>query len=175
MPNRPCEPGLFRLVPIGPEHRLELFDEVVDVFELAVDRGKSHEGHLVDRAETVEDLFPDIPRRNLAVEVLINVRLDVANDRLDLTFAHRPLVACLFQAGPNLLAIERYAGAILLDDLERRLFDFLVRRESSLANQAFAAASDDEVLARAGVDDFRLPVATKWAHHVSETIFKSVD
>src|ERR1700722_4904949 len=53
-----------RLVPVCAQHRFEFFDEVVDVFELAVDRREADESDLVDGAEAVEHLFADVAGRN---------------------------------------------------------------------------------------------------------------
>src|SRR5579872_6396735 len=156
-------------MPVGAEDRLELVNEVVDVLELPIDRGKADECDLVDRAQAVEHLFTDVTRGDLAVEVLIDVRLDVANNGLNLTFAHGPLVARLFAAGTNLLAVERNPGSVFVDDLEGRLLDLFVGGEPALANQAFPAAADHEVLARAGIDHLRFPVAAERAHHMRIT------
>src|SRR5580704_3265290 len=153
-------------MPIRAEHGFELFDEVVHVFELAVNRGKTHERDLVDRAEPIEDFLADIAGGNFAVEALIDVGLDVANDGLDLAFADWPLVAGLFQTGPDLLPVEGNAGAVFLDHFEGRFLDLFVSRESPLANQALAPPPDHEILAGARINDFRLPVATERANHV---------
>ena len=64
-------------MPVGPEDGFQLFDEVVDVFELAVNRGKPDERYLVDRSQPIEHFFADIPGGNFAVEALVDVRLDV--------------------------------------------------------------------------------------------------
>ena len=84
-------------MPIRAEHRFELFDEVVDVFELAINRGKADKRDLVDRSQPIENLLPDIAGGDLAVEILIDVGFDVANKGLDLTFADGPLVTGLFR------------------------------------------------------------------------------
>src|SRR5262245_41878802 len=79
------------------EHGFQLFHEVVDVLELAVHRGEPHERHLIDVAEHAEDPLADAPRRDLALEVLVDVGFDFADDPLDLLFADGALVTRLLE------------------------------------------------------------------------------
>jgi hypothetical protein len=62
---------------------------------------------------------------------------------------------------------NRHARAILLDDLQRGLFDFLVRRKppAALAIQAFPPATNDKLLAGTRVDDFRFGLSTERTEH----------
>src|SRR5262249_8750033 len=115
------------------EHRFQFFDEVVDVLELAVHRSEPDERHLIDVAEHAEDPLADAPRRDFALEVLVDVGFDFADDSLDLLFTHRALVARLLEPRADLLAVEGHPRSVLLDDLQGRLFDLLVRRKPPAA------------------------------------------
>ena len=83
--------------------------------------------------------------------------------RLTLT---RPLLAGHHDALDELLALERLAPAVFLDDHERHALDILVRREAPLALQALAPPPDARtVLRSARVDDAVIPISAVWASH----------
>ena len=150
------------------EHWLQLFDEVVHVFELAVDGGEADEGDLVDLPQRAEHLLADMPRLDFAVETFVDVGFGVADDGFDLVFANGPFVAGFFETDANFLAIEGDARAVLLNHLQRRFFNLFVRGETSAALRlkALAASANDKLLAGARINDLRFAVTTEWTHHV---------
>jgi hypothetical protein len=105
--------------------------------------------------------------RDLAVEVGLDIDLDVGDQPLDLVGADRPFVTSFLDAEADLLAVERDPRTILFDDLQRRFFDFLPRRKPPVAAQALPAAADLKFLAAAGVDDLGLALAAEGTFHVS--------
>src|SRR5262249_28612708 len=126
--------------------------------------------HLIDFAEHVEHALADVPRRHLAVEVLVYVGFDLADDPLDLLFADRSLVAGLLQPRADFPAVERDARAVLFDHLQRRLFDLLVGREPAPAFpiEALPATSNHKLVAGARVDDFRFSLTAEGAEHTGQ-------
>ena len=64
------------------------------------------------------------------------------------------------------MAVELLAPAVLFNDVEVLLLDFLVRGESALALGAFAPAADARVVRVARVYDIGFAVGAKRAAHV---------
>ena len=85
--------------------------------------------------------------------------------RLDGFVADGPL-AGLFQAGRIFFTIEGNSRAVLLDDFQRRFFDFFIGGEAAIATEALATTADGELgIKRSRVDHARFTVSTKRAHH----------
>ena len=148
------------------EQPLERGHELVDVLEVAVDRGEADEGHLVELLQAVHQELADLVGRDLAVGALLHHGLDPLDDRLERLHRDRALLAGLQQALHHLLAVEALAAAVLLDDEVRDLVDALVGREALAAVEALAAAADHVAfLALARVDDLVLEVGAERALH----------
>src|SRR5262249_25365914 len=76
------------------------------------------------------------------------------DDRFQLLVLDRSLPACFGKPRANFIAAERFADAILLDDLDVRLFQPLVAGESTFAMQTLAPpANDVAVFAGSAVHD----------------------
>src|SRR5690606_8605306 len=148
-----------------PQHRLQFLDEVVDVFKLAVHRRKPHKRHLVHFPQGIEHPLADDPRGDFPLEILVNVRLDLADDPLDVVGADRPFVARLLQPRADLLPVERHARPVFLDHLQRRFFDLFVGRVPPAAFQTLATPADYELLTAARVHNLGFPVTAEWTHH----------
>src|SRR5262249_445468 len=103
------------------------------------------------------------------------VGFDFADDPLDLLLAHRALVTRLLESRTDLLAVERHPRAVLLDDLERRLFDLLVGREPPTAFpvQTFPPTPDHKLFAGARVDDFCFGLAAERTEHAMNRLMTS--
>src|SRR5262249_22325138 len=70
------------------------------------------------------------------------------------------------QAGHDLVAVERFAPAILFDDHVGNFVDPLVAGEPSLAFQAFAASANGISFARfARINNSIFEVSAEWALH----------
>src|SRR5262249_31742353 len=105
------------------QHRLQFLDEILYVFELAVDAGKTDEGDLVELAQMAHDGLAEILRGHFAVEVRVDVTFDGADDPFDLIFADGALPAGFFQTALDLVAFEGDTRAVFLHDAQRGLFD----------------------------------------------------
>ena len=144
----------------------ELLDEVVDVLELAVDRGKADVRHLVELPQLVHHEPADFRGRDLALGPVLQRRLDAVSHRLDRGEAHRTLLAGLEQPRHQLLPLEALAAAVLLHHHVRDLIDPLVAGEPPAAVEALAAAADDlALLALARVDDLIAEMSAERALH----------
>src|SRR6266581_1018876 len=125
----------------------ELVDLVLDFLEIherPVHRGEANVRHLVQAAELVHHQFADFTRGNLE------------------------LGGGLHQAGEQLLAVEVFAAAVLLHDVEGHGLDPLVGGEALRALQALAPATDR--LARIGVtrvDHLEVDMTTIGALHLT--------
>src|SRR5262249_47988824 len=151
--------------PRAAEHGFEFFDEIGHVLEVPIDRGKTDESDLVDVAQRFHHFFADVPRGDFALEVLVEVDFDVGNDPFDRFLADRTLPARFVAAIAVFGPVEGDAGAVFFDDFQGRFFDFFIRCEPPFTLQTLPAATNDELLTPAGVDDFRLVVPAKWTHH----------
>lgn len=153
----------------------QLFEEVVDIVELAVDAGEADEGHLVEIAEIPHHQFSHLPALHFALVLLIDFVLDRRGGRLDLAAADGPLPAGSFEAAFDLFAVEGDAGAVFLDDFDRRFFGPLVGRETPTATGTLAPAADRQpVLARSGVDHAVVIGAAIGAFHIGFTIHRGL-
>ena len=66
------------------QHRPQLFEEIVDVVELAIDAGEAHERHLVEVAEVAHHELAQLAAFHFALELLIDVVLDRGGRGFDL-------------------------------------------------------------------------------------------
>src|SRR5262249_57863457 len=87
---------------------LQLVEELVDVLELAVDGGEANVGDLVELAEALHDDRPDPGGRDLALLRIVQHRLDLVDDAVELDRGHRPLLARLGEPHAQLVAVESF-------------------------------------------------------------------
>src|SRR5690606_21345244 len=107
-----------------------------------VDRCEAHVGDLVELLQLVHHELADFRRGDLLLGPLLQRRLDAVGDRLDLRHADRPLLARLQQPRDQLLPLEAFSAAVLLDDHVGDLVDALVAREAAPAAQTLAPPTD---------------------------------
>src|SRR5256886_2777232 len=142
----------------------ELVDLVLDFLEIherPVHRGEANVRHLVQASELVHDQFADFPRGNLDLAAGAELGLDLVHDAFHRAGRDLALGGGLHQPGEQLLAVEVFAAAVFLHDVERHRLDPLVGGEALRALQALAAAADR--LARigvTGVDHLEVDVTT---------------
>src|SRR4051812_39541296 len=168
----PSHPLIFPCTTRGPilalrEHRLHLVHEVADVLKLPVDRGKTDVGDLIELFQVLHRQFAeDRPRDFLAKVAGVNVGFDFADDRFDLLVADWAFVASLFEATAELGRVERLAGLVLLDDLERALLDLLDGRNAALAVAADPPTTGGEAAGlAAGINDGEIAFTAKGTFH----------
>src|SRR4029078_2525142 len=127
-----------------------------DVPEVAVDRRKTHVGHLVEPLQLLHYERADLGSRDFFRVSRVEHHFDAIGTVLDRGDAHRPLLARFQQAGNQLLPLEALPAAVLLHDHVRDVSDSLVARETLLAIRAQAlppAADLAAILFLARVDD----------------------
>src|SRR5262245_12353091 len=143
------------------EHGLQFIDEIAHILELAINAGEANVRDLIDIRQPLHDQFTDLGAVDLRFAVGIHLALHLRNDRLNLLVLDRSLPTRLGQSSPNFLAAERLANAILLHDLDVRLFQPFVAGKSPLAMQTLAPPTNDiAVFAGPAVHD---PVLIKMA------------
>src|SRR5438309_1112193 len=148
----------------------ELVDLVLDFLEIherPVDRGEANVRHLVQAAELVHHQFADFTRGNLDLAARSELGLDLVHDAFHRTGGDLALGGRLHQAREQLLAVEVFAAAVLLHDVERHGLDSLVGGEALGALQALAPATDRlPRIGVTGVDHLEVDVTTIGALHL---------
>src|ERR1043165_681860 len=146
--------------------RLQLLHELSHVLELQIDGGEADVGDLVEFLQAAHDHLADLRRRALALRRLLHVLLDGVDDAVELRGRDGPLLAGPKESGHHLVAVERLAPPVLLDDHVGDFVNALVGRDPPLTFQALAAAADGIALARlARVDDLVFEVTAEGASH----------
>jgi len=88
-------------------------------------------------------------------------------DRFDRGGANRSLLAGLRQTGQDLLAIERLAPTVFLDNHREGFFDPLIGCVAALAGETFAAASNNlPFLGHPGIDDLIFDIIAEGTFHL---------
>ena len=158
----PCLQGSLR------QQGFEFFQEVVDVFELAVDGGEADVGDFVDFVELLHDEFADDFGGNFAFVFVIDEFVEFGDDFFLCLGRHGTFFAGFADSGKDFASVVGLAVSALLDDEGRYFFDLFVSRVAPLAFRAFAPAADNaSVIHRPGVDDFVVVVFAVGAVHNS--------
>src|SRR5688500_5653919 len=161
MPN---DGSLFLLLDV--QQILELGHEFANVAEVTIDRGEPDVGDLVQHPELVHHERANLLGAHLALGFLLQRRLDPVSDRLERSDADGPLLTRFEQPGQQLLPLEPFAAAVLLDHHVGDLVDPLVTGEPAPAAEALAAPADDlPLLALAGIHHFVAEVRAVWTLH----------
>src|SRR6478672_173055 len=147
--------------------RFELVLELLDVLEIAIDRGEPHVGDQVEVAQDPQRLLADRRRLDLVADPVSELGLDPHRRLLDLGERHGSLDARPHEARQELLAVERLARAVALDHVQRGVLDPLERRHPLPAEQALAAAANGALAGHAAVDDLRLAMFAVRAVHAA--------
>src|SRR5688572_3720447 len=101
----------------------------------------------------LHDQLPDVPGIDLVLALGAAVVLAARDQGLDLCIADRSSPTRLLQPTAYLLPLERLTDTVLLDHLNRRLLDALVRGDPPFAGQALPPPPNGLVLiARSGID-----------------------
>src|SRR4051794_8097017 len=141
--------------------------ELVEVGEVAVDRGELDRAHRVHPREAALGEVADARRLGLgsAAPRLLG---DPRRDRLELVVADRPAAGRPGEPAQQLLAVEALAAPVSLDDVEARLLDALVGREALTALAALAPPAH-AVGAGAGVDHLGRIGRAEGAKHTGDS------
>ncbi len=145
---------------------LKFIHKLMNVFELAIDRGETDIGHSVQPVKLLHHLFPDFRALNLPLPFFLKMEFHAVDDLLDDVDADGSLFTRLFQAIKNLEAIEGFPSTILFDDRWKGLFGPLARGKPFMAAEALSSPSNRLlVLALTRIDDFAFRMITERAFH----------
>ena len=155
-------PNLF---PVSKEI-LEFVHELMEVLELAIDRGKTDIGYPVESVKFFHHLLADLGTLNLPFPLFLEMEFDAVDDLLNHIDADRPLFTRLLQSVKDLEAVEGLSPPVLFDHRREGLFGPLTRRKPFMAPEAFPPATDGLLfLALAGIDHFAFRMITEGAFH----------
>lgn len=138
-----------------PCQHFEFIHELVDVLELAIDRGKPDIGDLIDIVQFPHHLFPDGIAGQLRLAHFLYPFFDAIRDRFDRRDADRPFFTGFRNTRQNLQAIERLPAAVFFHDHRQTFFHAFVGRVSAFAGEAFTPAANHLAFLRhTGIDNF---------------------
>src|SRR5947207_2954506 len=109
---------------------------------ISVDRGETDIGDLIKCRQRFHDQFADVLARNLGVARTFELTHQGIDDALDAFGLDRPLAQRDVDRAGQLVAIERFALPVLLDDCQLAQLHPLKRREARCAVRTEAAATD---------------------------------
>src|SRR6185437_12093078 len=163
--QRESSPVELALVPLNVELADEIL-EVLDLAEIAVDRGEAHIGDRIERVERVHHLLADLVRGDLGFAGALEPPHDGTNDALDALGIDRPLACRDLDRFGELVAIEGNPLAALLHHREIAKLNPLECREARSAGRAETPATDRRVVVRrARILHLRVVVTAEWAAH----------
>src|SRR5687768_114307 len=88
------------------DHPAQFAHEIVEVLELAVDRGEAHVGDLIEIAQLVHHQSADGGGVDLTVAFAEQALVDAVDRRLEVGGRYRALLACDDHPAQDLLAVE---------------------------------------------------------------------
>src|SRR6202034_3949214 len=124
------------------QQALQLIHEFLYVFEIQVDGRKADIGHLVEFFQVAHQESADLGGRALAICRFAHKSLGFIYDGFQLAHRHGPFFAGLQQSLQDLLALEFFPAAILLDDHIGNLVDAFIGGKATAAFQALAATAN---------------------------------
>ncbi len=156
--------GLFLI----PEEVLQFVHKLMDIFELAVNGGKTDIGDSIETMQFFHHLLSDLGAFDLPLPPLLEIRFDSVHALLDDIDADRPLFAGLLQAIEDFHPIEGFSATILFNDQRKGIFGPLTGGESFLAFEAFPPAPDRLlVFGQTGINNLALWMMAEGAFHRS--------
>ena len=151
--GQPHEVFFFHVSPFFKSRLLQLFHELGNILELAVNGGEPHVGDLVEPLQLIHHHPSYLRARDLFLSPLRQAVLDPRHRFLEIGNPDRPLFAGLSQARQDFPPVEGLSPAVFLDDERQTLLQHLRRAESLRAPETFAAPPDGvHLLARSRID-----------------------
>ncbi len=145
---------------------LQLAHEGFEILEFTINGCVADVCYVVESLELLHDEDADVARGYLAVQGILKLRFDLANESLDLLRCYGTFIAGFHNARKQLGAIKDLSCVILLDNDERDALNDLIGGETVLAGEAFAAAADaGALLRRAGINYSALGIAANRTFH----------
>src|SRR5262249_28612192 len=153
-----------RLVLAGElaQHRLE----ILGFAEIAIDRGKADIGDVIELAQMLHHDLSDHLGGDFRLAAALELTHDVGDHLLDALAVHRPLAQGDRHRAHELVAVERHAAAVALDDGQLAKLHALEGGEAEIAGHAHPPPTDDGgVFRRAGVLHLGIEAVAAWATH----------
>ena len=113
--------------------------KLIDVFEIAVDRGKTDIGHLIDLGQALEHHVAQLMGRNGRKRTRTKLNLDIVDNLIELLGVNIALDCSAHQTNEQLVSVESLFCSIRLDDLDGILAT-LKCRKAIIARAAFTTA-----------------------------------
>src|SRR6266511_1373011 len=121
--------GMAAALFLGIQQILQLAHELADVPEVPVHRRKAYIRDLVQVLQLLHDERADLGGGDLLLRPLLQHQLHAIADVLDGRHTHRTLLARFQETSDQLLPLEPFARAVLLDDHVRDLVNPLITRK----------------------------------------------
>ena len=156
----------------APVEPLQLLNELADVLELVILAGETDVRDLIKVAQARHDLLADNAAGDLALELAVQLILNLIHDPLLGILGDGPLAAGRGDAPKHVLAIEGNVGAVTLDDDEPGgIFDALIGRKPLVTLDALPPTAHDlAALAGAAIDHLVVVVLAEGADHGAQCI-----
>ena len=139
--------------------------KLIDVFEIAVDRGKADVGHFIDLSQPFKNHIAQLMRRNGCECTGTKLDLYIVNDLIELFSIDISLDGGAHQADEQLIAIEPLLGSVRLNDLDR-IFASLERCKAVVTLATFATALNGVIcLLHTGINDAGMCLAAFGTAH----------
>ena len=113
--------------------------KLIDVFEIAVDRGKADVRHLVDLGQALEHHVTQLMGRDGRQRARAQLDLDIVDNLIELLSVDIALDGSTHQADEQLIAIEPLLGSVRLNDLNW-VFASLERCKAIVTRATFTTA-----------------------------------
>jgi hypothetical protein len=147
-------------------HSLQGFHEIRKILEVSVDAGETHIGHGIEALERIHNQVTQATARDLAVRLIQQPGLNIADGLLQLGKGHRTLLTGGHHATEQLLWVEGLTTTVLFHNEHGHLFHAFIACEASTAGQALAAAADGITLPTfPGIHYLILEMAAEGATH----------
>src|SRR5262245_44692259 len=162
-------PGCPALLPSLPHRRARLAVlrqfvehgfEILGLAEIAIDRGEAHIGDVVERTQRLHYHLAHGLGGDFALALALELAHDLGHGLVDTLGLDRTLAQRDLHRAQQLVAIERHAAAVALDDHQLTQLHALECGKAEIAGQAHAAAADDGgILGRPRVLDLGIEAA----------------
>ncbi|QTK78950.1 hypothetical protein AT6N2_C1164 [Agrobacterium tumefaciens] len=134
--------------------------------EIAIDRGVTHEGHVIEALQRLQNLQADFFRGNFRLAGAFQPAGNARHGPLDPVTIDRSLAQRDLEGTHQLFAVERKLAAAFLDDHQLAQLHALIGRKAAAAIRADAPPADGGVvLRRTRVLDLCVFGTAEWAAH----------
>src|SRR5262249_50120461 len=134
--------------------------EILGLAEIAIDRGEAHVSDVVEGAQRLHHHLAHGLGGDFAFALALELAHDLGHGLVDALGLDRTLAQRDLHRAQQLVAVERHAAAVALDDHELAQLHAFERGKAEIAAQAHPAAADDGgILGRPRVLDLRIEAA----------------